>query len=121
MRVSIVAIGKAKSLSPDLRAYQARAGRYWSLDVVEVRQSRGKAAAMVMRAEAAAIKARLRSGFVRVAVTRGGDRFSSPELARWLRGLAEGPAPGVHFSSGEPSGSTVNSGTHATSACRFPR
>jgi len=97
LRVSIVAIGKAKSLSPDLHAYQARAGRYWALDVVEVRQARGKAAAVVMRAEAAAIRARLRPGFVRVAVTRGGDRFSSPELARWLRRLAEGPAPGVHF------------------------
>jgi len=97
MRVSVVAVGKAKSLSPAIRDYQARAGRYWALEVMEVRPASGKTAAQVLRAEAVSIKARLRPGFECVAVTRVGDRLSSTELARWLGRLAEGPAPGVHF------------------------
>ena len=97
MRISIVAVGKAGSLASAIREYQARARRFWALEVIEVRQARGKAAAQVLRAEAVSIGARLRPGFARVAVTRGGDRYSSPELARWLGRLAEGPVPGVHF------------------------
>ena len=97
MRVSVVAVGKAKSLAPAIRDYQARAGRFWALEVAEVRQARGRAAAQVLRAEAAAIGARLRPGFTRVAVTRSGDHLSSAELARWLQRHTEGATPGVHF------------------------
>ena len=97
VRVSLVAVGKAKSLAPAIQDYQVRAGRHWALEVVEVRQARGNVAAQVLSREAAALKARLRPGFVRVAVARGGDHLSSVEFARWLRRLAEGPAPGVHF------------------------
>ena len=97
MRVSIVAVGKAKFLAPAIRDYEARAGRYWALEVTEVRQARGKAASRVLHAEAAAIGARLRPGFARVAVTRGGEHLSSPALSRWLERLGEGPSPGVHF------------------------
>lgn len=92
-----MAVGKAKFLAPAIREYQTRAGRYWALDVTEVRQARGKVASRVLSAEAAAIGARLRPGFARVAVTRDGEHLSSPALARWLDRLAEGPAPGVHF------------------------
>lgn len=97
MRVSIVAVGKAKSLAPAIRDNETRAGRHWALEVTEVRQARGKAASRVLRAEAAAISARLRPDFATVAVTRGGEHFSSPALARWLARLGEGPSPGVHF------------------------
>ena len=62
-----------------------------------MRQGRGRVAAEVMRREAGHIRARLRPGFDRVAVTREGRRFSSPELARWLEGVARTPAKGVHF------------------------
>ena len=92
-----MAVGKAKSLAPVIRDYRTRAGRYWALEVMEVRQARGTVGAQVLRTEAISIRARLRPGFARVAVTRGGDHLSSPELARWLERLAEGPTPGVHF------------------------
>lgn len=97
MRISIVAVGGTGSLAPVIQGYQARAARHWTLEVVEVRQARGRVAAQVLRREAAAIRARLRPGFLRVAVTRDGDRFSSPELARWLERLAGEAARGVHF------------------------
>lgn len=97
MRVSIVAVGKAKSLAPAIRDYEARAGRYWTLEVTEVRQARGKAPFRVLSAEAAAIRARLRPGFARVAVTRGGRHLSSPALARWIERFGQGPSTGVHF------------------------
>ncbi|MYB07570.1 MAG: 23S rRNA (pseudouridine(1915)-N(3))-methyltransferase RlmH [Gemmatimonadetes bacterium] len=95
--VSIVAVGKPGGLSPVIRDYEARAARYWRFEAVEVAQARGRAAAEVMRKEADSIRRRLRTGHLRVAVTRRGRRMSSPELARWLERLVSGPEPGVHF------------------------
>lgn len=90
-------VGKARSLGPAIREYEERAARHWRMEVAEVRQARGRVAAEVMRTEAANIRARLLPGFDRVAVTREGRRFTSPELARWLEGVARTPAKGVHF------------------------
>lgn len=97
MRISIVAVGRTGSLAPVIEDYRTRAARRWTLEVVEVRQARGTVAARVLRREAAAIRARLRPGFVRVAVTRDGDGLSSPELARWLERLEREAARGIHF------------------------
>ena len=97
MKISVVAVGRPGSLGAAIGEYEARAARYWRMEVAEVRQARGKAATEVMRREAANIRARLRPGFDRVAVTREGRRFTSPELARWLEGVARTPAKGVHF------------------------
>jgi 23S rRNA (pseudouridine1915-N3)-methyltransferase len=97
MRVSVVVVGKARALAPVIREYEARAARYWPLEVDEVPQARGKVAAGVLRREADRIRARLRPGCLRVALTRCGDRWSSVELARWLEGLTHGPEKGVHF------------------------
>ena len=97
MRVSVVVVGKAKALAPVIREYEARAARYWRLEVDEVPQTRGKVAADVRRGEAVRIRALLRPGYVRVALTRCGDRWSSVELARRLEGLTHGPERGVHF------------------------
>ena len=90
-------VGGAGSLGPAIAEYEARAARYWRMEVAEARRARGKAAAEVMRREAAHVRARLRPGFDRVALTREGRRFTSPELARWLEGVARTPARGVHF------------------------
>ena len=49
MRVSLVVVGKAKALAPVIREYEARATRYWRLEVHEVPQTRGKVAADVRR------------------------------------------------------------------------
>lgn len=97
MKISVVVVGKAGSLRSAISEYEARAARYWRLEVVQVRQGRGSDGAGVMRREADRIRARLRPGFYRVAVTRDGRRFTSPEFARWLEGVARTPGKGVHF------------------------
>lgn len=97
MRISIITVGKAAELSPAIRDYETRAARYWRFEAVEVAQARGRMAVEVMRREAGSIRGRLRTGHLRVAVTRRGRRMSSPELARWLEKLMSGPEQGVHF------------------------
>ena len=98
MRISIVAVGRVRSpLAAAVGEYEARAARYWKLEVAEVRGWRGRSAAEVLRREADAVRGRLLPGFERVAVTREGRGFTSPELARWLEGVARTPAGGVHF------------------------
>lgn len=98
MKISIVVVGKIRSpLAPAVSEYEARAARYWKLEVAEVRQWTGRAAPEVVRREADGLRARLLPGFERVAVTREGRRFTSPEFAGWLEGVARTPARGVHF------------------------
>ena len=97
MRVSVIAVGKARSLGPVLAEYESRAGRYWRLEVVGVPQARGRLAAAVLPKEAEAIRSRLRPGFVRVALARGGRGWSSVEMARRLERYSRGPEGGVHF------------------------
>ncbi len=97
MKISVVVVGKAGSLASAIGQYEARAARYWRMEVAQVRQARARSPAEVMRREADNIRARLRPGYDRVAVTREGRRFTSGELARWLEGVARTPARGVHF------------------------
>ena len=97
MKVSVVVVGKAGGLGTVLADYEARAARYWRLEVVEVPQARGRLAPQVLGKEADAIRSRLRPGFIRVAVTRGGREWSSVEMARWLERFSQGPQRGVHF------------------------
>lgn len=97
MRISVVVVGKARGLAPVLGDYETRAARYWRLEVVEVPQARGRAAAQVLGREANAIRARLRPDYLLVAVTRSGRAWSSLEMARWLERSSQGPKRGVHF------------------------
>jgi len=97
MKISVIAVGKARGLGPVLAEYESRAGRYWRLEVVEVPQARGRLAAGVLPREAEAIRSRLQPGFVRVALTRGGRGWSSLEMARRLQRFSQGPERGVHF------------------------
>lgn len=97
MRISVVVVGKARGLAPVLGDYEARAARYWRMEVVEVPQARGRDASDVQGREAKAIRARLRPDYLWVAVTRGGRTWSSLEMARWLERFSQGPKRGVHF------------------------
>ena len=97
MRISIIAVGKAGGLSPAIRDYETRAARYWRFEAIQVAQARGRKAVEVMRREANSIRGRMRTGHLRVAVTPGGRRMSSAELARWLEQLVSGPEHGVQF------------------------
>ena len=97
IHVTTVAVGRPGALAPAIADYERRAARYWRLEAIEVAQARGRAGAEVMRREAQAVRARLRPGFVRVALSPRGRTMTSVELSRWLERLATGPQRGVHF------------------------
>ncbi len=97
MRISIVAVGRARALTSGIEDYERRASRYWRFESIEVPQARGGSGAETRRREAENIRARLRPRHLRVALTRAGRHFSSLELARWLERLSAGPEQGAHF------------------------
>lgn len=97
MRISIVAVGRARTLTSGIEDYERRASRYWRFESIEVPQARGGSGAEIRRREAENILGRLRPRHLRVALTRAGRHFSSLELARWLERLSAGPEQGVHF------------------------
>ena len=97
MRISIVAVGKARTLAAGIEDYERRASRYWRFESIEVAQGRGGGSAEIRRREADGIRARLLPRHLRVALTRTGRRFASLELAGWLERLSTGPERGAHF------------------------
>lgn len=101
MRVVVVVVGRARGdLAAAIDEYEARAGRYWKLDVVEVAQGgpgRSAAPGQVKAAEAERLLDKIPSELEVVALTRAGEGMSSRELARYLQRLAVGSAPGVAF------------------------
>lgn len=102
MKVLVVAVGRPRGALGDAVAdYEARAGRYWKLETVEVpaglKGSASAPAARVMEAEAERILARVPAELELVALTREGRGTSSRELAAYLQELGTRSAPGVAF------------------------
>ena len=101
MKVRVVAVGRPGALLAEAIAeYEARAGRYWSLEVVEVRAERGGAArppADVMAREAERLRAALVPGLETIALTREGRAWGSARLARHLDELRVRAHPGASF------------------------
>ena len=92
MRVIVAAVGRprAPALAAAISEYEARAARYWPLEILTVREggSRGSAAEEVRAAEAERLQARI--GAVRLVVCdRDGTRRTSEEFARWMQQLRE--------------------------------
>jgi 23S rRNA (pseudouridine1915-N3)-methyltransferase len=97
-----VAVGRVRgALADAVQEYEARAGRYWKLETVEVaaglKGSASVIAERVMEAEAERLLARVPAGFDLVALTREGREMSSRELAAYLQELGTRSAPGVAF------------------------
>ena len=102
MKVLVVAVGRVKgALAEAVAEYEARAGRYWRLEVTEVaagmRGSAAAPAARVLEAEAERILARVPPDLDLVALTRVGTPMSSRELAAYLQGLGTRSSPGAAF------------------------
>ncbi|HSH76666.1 MAG TPA: 23S rRNA (pseudouridine(1915)-N(3))-methyltransferase RlmH [Longimicrobiales bacterium] len=102
MRVRVVAVGRVRgALAEVVRDYEARAARYWKLEVIEVpdgaRGRGGAAPAQVLDAEAGRILAKLPADLDVVALTRLGEGLGSRELAEYLERLGTHAAPGVGF------------------------
>ncbi|MGH7443326.1 MAG: 23S rRNA (pseudouridine(1915)-N(3))-methyltransferase RlmH [Longimicrobiales bacterium] len=101
MRVSVLVVGKpAQRLSAAIADYEARAARYWPLQVVEVREERAGRNAdpeRLRRAEGERLWQQVPTGAESVALTREGHALSSPELSDWLGQRALEAHAGVAF------------------------
>lgn len=101
MRISVLVVGRpAQRLSAAIAEYEARAARYWRLDIVEVREERAGRntdTTRVRAAESERLWEKVPTGVETVALTRSGDALGSVELARWLDRRATEAHPGVTF------------------------
>lgn len=93
MKVQVVCVGRpGRLLAGPIAEFEARARRYFDLEVAEVRAGRGTPA-QVVEAEGEALVARLAPRHRCFALTRQGRPMSSREIAEELRDIATyGPA-----------------------------
>ena len=86
MRVIVAAVGKVRdaNLAAAIEGYQARARRYWPMDLAEVREERGTPA-VVRAAECRRLLDSIPKGAQLVACDVTGKQFSSEEFAAWLQ------------------------------------
>lgn len=89
----MAAVGKPRdaALAAAIRDYEARAARYWPLEVVEVREEpgRGVPGDQVMRKEGTRLLERLPAGARLVLCDPGGEAFSSEGFATFLQAQRE--------------------------------
>ena len=85
--VAVVGRPRHAGLADAIRDYEARAARYWPLDVREVREesARSLAAGAVRDREWARLAEQLPPGARIVACDPGGEAMDSPAFARWLQ------------------------------------
>lgn len=101
MKLSLIAVGRSgRLLAPAIAEYEARARRYWPVDVIEVKEERarhGTDVEAVREAEAVRLLQRVPEGVELVALTRTGDAWSSERLSRHIQRGALHAAPGFAF------------------------
>ena len=90
MKFRVVVVGRARdaSLAGAIADYEARAARYWPLEVHEVREEAGRDAALVRAREGERLLARA-SGALLVACDERGEVMTSAVFAAWMQGLRE--------------------------------
>jgi len=97
----VVGVGKIRgSLEDAVRDYEARARRYWKLEVVDVAGGGPGSSAgpdAVREAEGQRILSRVPDDLAVVALTRGGRGVTSRELARYLHELGLRSQAGAAF------------------------
>lgn len=91
MKIRLVAVGKVRdrALAEVIAGFEARAARYWPLEVTEVREEHGRDAAPVQQREGARLLEKGGSGVI-VACDERGDALTSEQFAEWLQQLREG-------------------------------
>jgi 23S rRNA (pseudouridine1915-N3)-methyltransferase len=92
VKVWLISVGRpGRLLQPAMAEYEARARRYWPLELVEVREERarkGLSDGQVRQAEAERILKRVPKSAKLVVLTRTGVAWSSAQLARNLESHA---------------------------------
>src|SRR3954469_5062201 len=93
MRFVVAVVGKPRdaNLAGAIREYEMRAGRYWPLEIHEVREepARSGSADLVREREGERLLAAIPSGAQVVACELTGKAMSSEQFARWLQELRE--------------------------------
>jgi 23S rRNA (pseudouridine1915-N3)-methyltransferase len=93
MRVVVAVVGKPRdaNLAGAIRDYEARAARYWPLDVREVRQesAAGPSVGRAREAEAERLLAAIPPAAQVVACDLSGRAFTSEAFAEWLQSMRE--------------------------------
>jgi 23S rRNA (pseudouridine1915-N3)-methyltransferase len=93
MRIFIVAVGKPRNagLATAIAEYEMRAGRYWPLECIEVREEPAKSASadLVREREGERLAARVAGGALLVCCDPGGRRMDSAAFSAWLQGERE--------------------------------
>jgi 23S rRNA (pseudouridine1915-N3)-methyltransferase len=93
MRFVVAVVGKPRdpSLAGAIREYEKRAGRYWPMEVHEVRDepARSGSADLVREREGERLLAAIPPASQVVACELTGRSMSSEEFARWLQDLRE--------------------------------
>jgi 23S rRNA (pseudouridine1915-N3)-methyltransferase len=101
VKVTLIVVGRAGPLVAEaVSEYERRAARYWSLDVIEVKEERGRkglSETQIRDAESARLLERVPAGAAVCALTRDGRQLRSDELARYLDDLAVQGKAGVAF------------------------
>ena len=89
MQIVVAVVGKPRdpTLAAAIHEYEARAARYWPLQVREVREepSRSVSAEQVRAREAERLAGKLRTGAQVVACEQGGLTMTSEAFAQWLQ------------------------------------
>ncbi|HEX7940140.1 MAG TPA: 23S rRNA (pseudouridine(1915)-N(3))-methyltransferase RlmH [Gemmatimonadaceae bacterium] len=91
MKFIVAAVGKPRdaALAAAIRDYEARAGKYWPLEVHEVREEPGGAPpATVMAKEAERLSAKTKGAIV-VACDAGGSAMTSERFAKFMQDARE--------------------------------
>lgn len=93
MHVSVVSVGRPRAggLASTIKEYERRAARYWTLDVVEVKEvsSRARSPEQVMHEEGDRLLSRIPAGATVVACDPAGRGYTSEAFAAWLSGLRD--------------------------------
>ncbi len=93
MRVSLLAVGKPRhaGLADAIRDYETRAARYWTLEIVEVKEESGKSlpSAGVREREGERMAERLPADARLVACDPGGEVLTSEAFSAWLGDLRD--------------------------------
>ena len=92
MKIVVAVVGKARhaTLAPVVRDYEARAARYWPVEVREVRDEASASPAEARKREGVRLLAAVPEGAHLVACDERGKAMTSAQFSGWLQRLREG-------------------------------